>query len=214
MDIIRDDKSGSNSRLIPLLRNQREQESAARQPQFLGEMRFIWSLIPNGCNWPYKTCLWYLQLCPFRITVAIYIHKKALKDTTWGPVFNRAKTNNVKMKGHPKVTLDAKKVKVKVIVAQSLRPTDCSLPGSSVYGILQTRILEWVAIPFFRGSSWPRDWTQVSCTAGRVFTESPGKPWMLKSHTQNKISGLREFDGPVSLFSNSVLCFGLSSNLA
>ena len=47
---------------------------------------------------------------------------------------------------------------------------DCSLPGSSVHGILQARILEWVAIPFSRGSSWPRDWTWVSCIAGRFFT--------------------------------------------
>ena len=49
-------------------------------------------------------------------------------------------------------------------------PTDCSLPGSSVHGILQARILEWVAIPFCGGYSWPRDWTQVSCLAGRFFT--------------------------------------------
>ena len=47
---------------------------------------------------------------------------------------------------------------------------DCSPPGSSVHGILQARILEWVVIPFSRGSSWPRDWTLVSCIAGRVFT--------------------------------------------
>ena len=47
---------------------------------------------------------------------------------------------------------------------------DCSLPGSSVHGIFQARILEWVAISFLRGSSWPRDWTWVSCTAGRLFT--------------------------------------------
>ena len=43
------------------------------------------------------------------------------------------------------------------------------LPGSSVHGILQARILEWVAIPFSRGSSQPRDWTQVSCIAGGFF---------------------------------------------
>ena len=42
-------------------------------------------------------------------------------------------------------------------------PMDCSLPGSSVHGILQARILEWVAIPFSRRSSWPRDQTHVSC---------------------------------------------------
>ena len=42
-------------------------------------------------------------------------------------------------------------------------PMDCSPPGSSVHGILQARILEWVAISYSRGSSWPRDWTWVSC---------------------------------------------------
>ena len=45
-----------------------------------------------------------------------------------------------------------------------------SLPGSFAHGILQARILEWVAIPFSRGSSQPRDRTQVSCIAGRFFT--------------------------------------------
>ena len=45
-----------------------------------------------------------------------------------------------------------------------------SPPGSSVHGILQARILEWVAIPFAKGSSWSRDWTWVSCIAGRFFT--------------------------------------------
>ena len=48
-------------------------------------------------------------------------------------------------------------------------PTDCSLPGSSVHGILQARTLEWVAITFSRGSSQPRDQTQASCIAGRFF---------------------------------------------
>ena len=42
-------------------------------------------------------------------------------------------------------------------------PMDYSLPGFSVYGIFQARILEWDAIPFSRGSSWPRDQTQLSC---------------------------------------------------
>ena len=47
---------------------------------------------------------------------------------------------------------------------------DCSPPGSSVHGILQARILEWVAISFSGGSSRPRDRTQVSCIAARFFT--------------------------------------------
>ena len=47
---------------------------------------------------------------------------------------------------------------------------DCSLPDSSVHGILQARVLEWVATPSSRGSSQPRDRTCGSCTAGRFFT--------------------------------------------
>ena len=46
---------------------------------------------------------------------------------------------------------------------------DCSLPGSSVHGIFQARILEWAAISFSRGSSQPRDQTQLSCIVGRCF---------------------------------------------
>ena len=49
-------------------------------------------------------------------------------------------------------------------------PMDSSLPGSSVHEIVQARVLEWVAISFSRGSSWPRDQAQVSCIAGRYFT--------------------------------------------
>ena len=59
-------------------------------------------------------------------------------------------------------------------VAQTC-PTLCnlvafSLPGSSVHGILQARILEWAAFSFSRGSYWLSDWTQVSCITGRFFT--------------------------------------------
>ena len=59
---------------------------------------------------------------------------------------------------------------VKVLAIQSCLTlcdsTDCSLPGSSVHGILQARIQEWIAIPFSRGSSLPRDQTLLSCIAG------------------------------------------------
>ena len=50
---------------------------------------------------------------------------------------------------------------------------DCSPPGSSVHGILQARILEWVAIPFSRGPSQPRDRTCIFCIVGRFFTAEP-----------------------------------------
>ena len=49
-------------------------------------------------------------------------------------------------------------------------PMDWGLPGFSVHGIFQARVLEWVAISFSRGSSWPRDRTQVSGIVGRCFT--------------------------------------------
>ena len=54
-------------------------------------------------------------------------------------------------------------------MSDSLWPVDCSPPSSSVHGILQARILEWVAISFSRLSSRPRDRTQVSHIAGRHF---------------------------------------------
>ena len=69
-------------------------------------------------------------------------------------------------------------------------PMDCSLPGSSVHGILQARILEWAAMPFSRGSSWPRDRTRVSWIAGRFFTiwatrgAPRALPWVGKSQSQ------------------------------
>ena len=72
-------------------------------------------------------------------------------------------------------------LKVKVLVAQWC-PTLCdpmgySLPGSSVHGILQARTLEWVAMPFSRVSSQPRDRTQVShIAADSLPSEPPGKP--------------------------------------
>ena len=61
----------------------------------------------------------------------------------------------------------------KVVLVTQLCLTLCdprSLPGSSVPGILQARILQWVAVLFFRGSPQPRDWTWVSCVVGRFFT--------------------------------------------
>ena len=67
-----------------------------------------------------------------------------------------------------------------MLVAQSCpalcNPMDCSLRGSSIHGIFQARVLEWVAISFSRGSSQSRDGTWVFCLAGEFFTtDSSGK---------------------------------------
>ena len=56
------------------------------------------------------------------------------------------------------------------VLSDFVTPWTVACQGSSIHGILQARILEWVAIPFSRGSSQPRDWTQVSSIAGRFFT--------------------------------------------
>ena len=77
----------------------------------------------------------------------------------------RSKENRWKIKWRPWLLLE---------VAQSCltlcNPMDCSLPGFSIHGIFQARVLEWVATPFSWGSSQPRDQTHVSCTVGRRFT--------------------------------------------
>ena len=71
--------------------------------------------------------------------------------------------------------------KVKVKSCPTLcNPMGCSLPGSSIHGISQARVLEWVAISFSRGSSWPRGRTQVSHIAGRRFTT-----WATREINQN-----------------------------
>ena len=59
---------------------------------------------------------------------------------------------------------------IKLVKVTQSCPTLCDLMDYTVHGILQARILEWVTFPFSRGSSQPRDQTQVSHTAGRFFT--------------------------------------------
>ena len=74
---------------------------------------------------------------------------------------------------------------------------DCSLPGSSVHGILQARILEQVAIPFSRGSSWPRDQIHVSHSVSKFLTmwatreaKNNGTPRKLNIHSKSSLLGI------------------------
>ena len=63
------------------------------------------------------------------------------------------------------------------VVSNSLRPVDCSPPSSSIHGILQARVLEWVAISFSRGSSWPRiEPGSPAFQADALTSQPPGKP--------------------------------------
>ena len=97
-------------------------------------------------------------------------------------------------------------ITVKVLVIQSCLtlcdPMDYHLPGSSVHGLLQARILEWVAIPFSRRPFWQRDLTQVLPISGRFFTiwalflaqsldmysEAPSREHRTKGQQQTKVS--------------------------
>ena len=73
-------------------------------------------------------------------------------------------------------------------------PVDCSLPGSSVLGILQARVLEWVAMPFFWGSSQPRDQIHVSCV-------SCTDRWILCFWTMGKATNFSQYQS-ISQYEN------------
>ena len=112
-------------------------------------------LVVNNCS----HC--YAPISPF-----VYLH---LNDPFFFQ-FNGALTDFL---GKIKLTRSKTSLEVESEVAQSCptlcNPMDCSLPGSSIHGILQARVLDWVAISFSRGSSQPRDRTWVSRIVGRCF---------------------------------------------
>ena len=93
---------------------------------------------------------------------------------SWNPIFNERGGNDF----FSLYKLDAKSLQPCLMLWDLM---DYSSPGSSVHGILQTRILEWVAMPSFRGSFPPRNWTHVSYVscmgqAGSLPPAPPGKP--------------------------------------
>ena len=110
-------------------------------------------------------------------------------DFSWECSFNRVPFSSWSLhlgtcnRGH----LSGEHCKQLVKVSQSCPtlcdPMHCRPPGSSVHGILQAKILEWVAISSSRESSWPRDQTQVSCFAGRFFTiwATREAPWTIRN---------------------------------
>ena len=85
----------------------------------------------------------------------------------WGSIRSTKTKNGERTKPQYKLVAC---VKLAQLCLTFCDPMDYNLPGSSVHGILQARVLEWVAIPFSRGSSQPRDQTQVSRIAGGLFT--------------------------------------------
>ena len=80
------------------------------------------------------------------------------------------KKNNKKTKENITSAREKSESENRSVTSGSLQPHELNLPGSSVHGILQARMLEWVAVPFCRGSSQPRNRAKVSRIAGRFFT--------------------------------------------
>ena len=108
-------------------------------------------------------------------------HLGCYKDVGGGPTPASGPKQGISLQGGEDATLGGECAEG-LCCAKSLQlcptlwdPKDCSLPGSSVHGILQARELEWAVISFSRGSSQPRDWTAL---VGGFFTTRaiPGKP--------------------------------------
>ena len=74
------------------------------------------------------------------------------------------------------------------VMSDSLWPMNCSPPGSSVHGIFQVRILEWVAISFSRGSSWFRDWTWISCIGRQILYH-----WAIREAQEKSFCNLNSY---------------------
>ena len=81
------------------------------------------------------------------------------------------------------------------VLSDSFSPMNCRPLGSSVHGILQASILEWVVIFFSRASSWPRGWTCIFCTADRLFTTAP----LGKHRWHGESEWMMVFPGPISV---------------
>ena len=89
-------------------------------------------------------------------------------------------------------------------------PMDCSPPGFSVHGILQARILECIAIPFFRGSSWSRNETGVSCIARGFFTSWATREALCCMCVLSHFSRVQLFVIPLAVAHQASLSMGFS----
>ena len=98
-------------------------------------------------------------------------------------------------------------------MSDSLRPVDCSPPSSSVHGILQARILEWIAISFSRGSSRPRDRTQVSHIAGRHFNLCATKEALNYKNTVSQKTSYRDTELQIQVLTSKISKGGKEARL-
>ena len=92
----------------------------------------------------------------------------------------------------------------KVIHQEKAYLANFRLPGSSVLGILQARILEWMAISFSRGSSQPRDWTQVSHIAGRGFNLCTTREALKYKNTVSQKTSYRDTELQIQVLTSKI----------
>ena len=130
--------------------------------------------------WKYQ----YYLPCSFLSTGETVMNKIVKKSLPpWSVYSLYANHHAATWKNGPKVKLYLQNYNIQLRIVNEVKwsevaqscptlcdPMDCSLPGSSVHGIFQAIVLEWIAISFSRGSSRPRDRTQVSCIIGTHFT--------------------------------------------
>ena len=99
------------------------------------------------------------------------------------------------------------------VVSDFFDPMGCSPPSSSVHGILQARILEWIAISFSRGSSRPRDQTQVSHIAGRHFNLCATREALKYKNTVSQKTSYRDTELQIQVLTTKISKGGKEARL-
>ena len=152
-------------------------------------MGIFWGRLKTYYNWS----MWYFHSCLLKQFCWPFVFYVPMKNS-WETFQLKYRFSSVQFSSLSRVWLFAtpwiaarqasvsitnswSSFRLTLIASNSFWPWMCSPPGSSAHGILQAKKLEWVAVPFSRGSSGPRDKTWVFCTSRGFFTTgAPGKP--------------------------------------
>jgi len=160
---------------MPSLKRWKMRTCFLKFPDSVPLLRFFFTLCLHHLCFPFLAQFWFCSQ-PFLFHMGLF-HR--IESWLW---------SFARWRGPACPTLPWTPCDPSLLVTQSYSalcdPMDWNPPGSSVHGILQARILEWIAIPFYRESSRLRDQTRVSCTAGRFFAVwvTREAPWTTCTH--------------------------------